>query len=226
LRTLSKHVSIKKGNPTEEKGGEMSMKKLLILVVALLLVSPAVAHANLLVNPGFESTGEQGHTTGWYVDYGSNIFGAEDNPLSGSWNARNYNDGGMAQDVAVTAGEAYQLTGWAYIPTGTGGSPWGTYIGVKFKRANGSTTASWEKADFASEPRDQYNMADSGLLVAPEDAVTATVRFGTWASDPYLPVAPTDFDDFAFEAIPEPSSLMLLLTGITGIFGLGLKKRK
>jgi hypothetical protein len=202
------------------------MKKLLLIVIALLLVSPAIASANMLVNPGFEETGEDGHTTGWYEDYNSNIFGAMDNPRSGAWAATCYNDGGMAQDVVVTPGMAYQLTGYAYIPTGTGGSPWGSYIGVKFKRANGSTTASWEKSDFASEPRDQYNMADSGLIIAPTDAVSASIRFGTWASDPWEPVSPTDFDDFSFEAVPEPSSLMLLLTGITGIFGLGLKRRK
>ena len=202
------------------------MKKLLILVIALLLVSPALVSANLLVNPGFEETGEGGHTQGWYEDYNSNIFGAIDNPRSGSWHATNYNDGGMAQDVDVIAGMQYRLTGYAYIPTGIGGSPWGTYIGVKFKRANGSTALSWEKSDFKNMTRDQYNMADSDWIVAPDDAVTAAIRFGTWASNPWEPVNPTDFDDFSFDAVPEPSSLMLLLTGITGIFGLGLKKRK
>jgi hypothetical protein len=202
------------------------MKKILILVVALLLISPAVAHANLLVNPGFEETGEDGHMTGWDVDYNDNIYGADDNPNTGSWHARNYNDGGMMQEVAVTPGTPYQLTGWAYIPTGTGGSPWGSYIGVKFKRANGSTTLAWEKGDLADLTRDQYNLADSGTLIAPEDAVTALVRFGTWSSDPWEPVSPTDFDDFSFEAVPEPSSIMMLLTGLTGLFGLGLKRKK
>ena len=204
------------------------MKKLLFLVIALLLVSPAMASANMLVNPGFEVSDEnQGYMSGWTDDWGNNIFSTTDQPHSGLRAAANSWDGGKYQDVAITAGEQYQLTGFVYIPTGTTTTPWGSFIGIKWLRSNDSMVGIWEQGDFASMTRDQYNQGDSGFLTAPDGAVKARIRFGTWANDTLVgPVAPTDFDDFDFEAVPEPSSLMLLLTGITGIFGLGLKRKK
>lgn len=189
-------------------------------------MSPAVANANLLYNPGFELTGEAGHTDGWSQEWNNNIFGVIDNPHSGTWGARNLNDGGMYQDVAITGGDDYKVTGWIYIPSGIGGSPWGTFMGVKFLRANQTTALDWEDGGFAGLTRDQYNMGDSGWITAPSDAVTARVRFGTWSNAPNEPVAPTDFDDFSITAIPEPSSIILMLTGLTGLFGLSFKKRK
>lgn len=206
------------------------MSKLIVLVSLVVLLIPGVASANLLLNGGFEGTGEDGHMTSWA--YASpegwnqnNIAGVQDNPQSGAWHARNFNDGGRYQNVAITGGQQYRLTGWVYIPTGTGGSPWGTYIGLKFVRADGTTAFTWEKGDFKNLQRDIYNMGDSGWVLAPADAVTARARFGTWANDPWLPVAPTDFDNFDLTPIPEPTSLLLLGTGLAGLVGLTRKRK-
>lgn len=201
------------------------MKRLLVLLVAILIATPAIAEANLLVNPGFEQSGEQGYTTGWTNEWNNNIFGTTDNPHSGTRAARNFWDGGMYQNVAITEGLAYRLTGWAFIPTGEGGSPWGTYIGMKFLNEFGATLDQVQ-IDMQDLPREVYNIADTGFITAPEGAVTAQVRFGTWASAPYKPVRPTDFDDFDLQAVPEPSSLMLLATGITGLLGFGFRRKR
>ena len=205
------------------------MGKLIVVISLVALLIPGVASANLLLNPGFESTGESGHTTNWSNaapdGWNNNIFGAQDNPQSGAWHARNSNDGGLWQDVAITGGESYKLTGWVYIPAGVGGSPWGSTIGFKWIRANGTSTGSSWETSFQSLTRDQYNQGDSGYRVAPADAVTARVKFGTWANDPWDPVKPTDFDDFDFSPIPEPTSLLLLGSGLVGLVGLTKRKK-
>ncbi|KPK41512.1 MAG: hypothetical protein AMJ78_05285 [Omnitrophica WOR_2 bacterium SM23_29] len=202
------------------------MSRLIVLVsLVALLMAPSIASANLVVNPGFEGTGEQGHMTGWTVDWNpGNIAATEDNPHSGAWAARNFWDGGMYQDIAITPGLDYKLTGYAYIPTGVGGSPWGTYIGLKYINAAGATVGNYQ-IDMQGLTRDQYNMADTGWRTAPATAVAARVRFGTWSSDPWEPVNPTDFDDFDLSPIPEPASLVLLGSGLVGLVAFTRKRR-
>lgn len=187
-----------------------------VVVLIFLAASFQVpASANLLVNGDFEISGESGYTAGWTQEFNNNIFGVSDNPQHGSHHARNFWDGGMYQDVSITPGVQYRMTGWTYIPTGTSGSPWGTYIGFYWLDADRNLVMplGWQ-ADVQRGPRDVYIQMDSGYLVAPEGAVTAMVRFGTWSSDPWQPVNPTDFDNFDFSPIPEPASILLLGVGI------------
>jgi PEP-CTERM putative exosortase interaction domain len=209
------------------------MKKTIALVGMLLLLSiPSMAHAqNLLVNGGFESDGEQGHITGWTIDYNNNIFGVIDNPQSGNYNARNFWDGALRQDVAVTGGTAYQFSGWSYIPTATEtiGTTWGSFFQIDWKTAAGGTAGtSWSAPNLKNLTRDQYNLTQSGAIVAPTTAAYARIKFGTWQGGDgtqYIP-NPTDFDNLSFSVVPEPSSLLLLGTGIVGMLSATRKEKK
>lgn len=207
------------------------MGKLVALVSLVVLLVPGVASANLLVNGDFEISVDGSHTYGWSSEAPDawnpdNQLGVQDNPQSGAWNLHNYNDGGLKQEVNITAGESYRLTGYAWVPSGTVAGSWGSYIGVKFIRANGSTALT-KTVDMKALTRDQYNLGDTGVVVAPTDAVKARVMFGTYGSSPLYEVpGESDFDNFNFDvaAVPEPTSLLLLGSGLVGLLGFKRKK--
>lgn len=184
------------------------------MIIIILIGIVSISEANLLINPSLEQTDVYGQMKGWTSEWNNNIFGTSDNPRSGDYAARNYWDGGMYQDVDIFGGELYKLTGWVYIPKGEGESPWGSFIGLQWFDDGGSLLGEWSENDFAIMERDQYNMGGSNWLVAPGNATTARVRFGTWSAYPFNPVHPTDFDDFNLSTIPEPGTILLFLSGL------------
>jgi len=97
---------------------------------------------------------------------------------------------------------------------------------VKFLRANGSTALT-KTINMKALTRDQYNLGDTGVLVAPTAAVKARIMFGTYGSLPdYAVPGESDFDNFNFDvaAVPEPASLLLLGSGLIGLVGFKRKK--
>ena len=210
------------------------MGKLIAVLSLVVLLIPGVANANLLVNGSFETSVDGDNTYGWSSTAPDawnpiNQAGVLDNPQSGSWNLRNFNDGGMKQEVVVTPGQAYRLTGYAWVPSGSVATAWGSYIQLKFLTSTGGTVTGptgSKTIDMKAKTRDQYNLGDTGEMVAPVNAAKARIMFGTYAAAPdYLVPGISDYDNFDFSPVPEPTSLLLLGSGLVGLFGLTKKKK-
>lgn len=214
------------------------MSKFLLATLILLLAfgTSSTAQANLLVNPDFENGTVGSEPPGWRFigTRGPTItsaFTSDVNPQSRTRNCRVIApglgwSGGMDQDVSVTPGQQYRLTGYAYVPNGTGIGNWSASIQLLFIRfidGTGYVTGS-RYFDMKALPRDQYNLADTGWITAPSDTEIARIYFGTFAIWDEQPVSPVDFDNFDFSPIPEPASLILLGSGLIGLVGFTRKR--
>ena len=197
------------------------MKKIMIMLAFLMIVSGTASAAQLLTNPGFEA----GNTSGWTKGYGD-IFAVDANPREGNFGARNFWDGSMSQEAVVAPGGSYTISGSAFIPSGGDAGGWGSYIALDWLNASHTKISSAWSAGPDADARDTWHDYASGNLTAPSNAAYAKVSFGLWQSGAE-PANPTDFDNFALngQPIPEPASMLLLGSGLVGLIGFARKKR-
>jgi hypothetical protein len=215
------------------------MKKALLIIVVLALSLTtgwqAIAEANLLSNSDFETgdTGQFGAVTidnwttygasGWHhTDYNHSAGGSKAIKI---W----WDDTAAYQDVTVAEGVTYNFCGYAYTPAGGDelGSGWnGVY---KVEWLSGDTKLSENEVGRfigGTDAADSWK-ALSGEYTAPSGADTARVFLSlvnmdsTW-SEPHT--GSIGFDDLSAEAVPEPASIMLVASGLLGLFGITRKK--
>ena len=191
----------------------------LVLIAAVLMVLPSTAQANLLTNPGFETT------TGWAC-WGETEYSAaqaHSGLKSGHAWTWTFGDGKFEQVVNITSGVKYKASGYLYADKmGAGGGK--AWIQVDWLKADDTPTGSPATSAYLTSPNNKWDLYDTGWVMSPSDAAKAKVTYVVKASGGGYDNS-CYFDDVSFEAVPEPASLLLLGTGLLGLFGISRRKR-
>jgi hypothetical protein len=214
------------------------MKKVLFLVMVLALSLTtcwqAIAEANLLSNAGFENG-----TGGWFGDASFDLpdwgvwgtSGARETNLNHTQGGTAsvvtwHNDTGLFQEFNVTAGESYDVSSYALTRSSDPATNWDGLIKVEWSDGS-SNISEAEVGRFYGgvDPVDTWKQIQSSL-VAPGGATLGRVVMYVTDNGGGATSGSVAWDDINVEAtaIPEPASLMLLATGLIGIFGVSRKK--
>lgn len=215
------------------------MKRVIVLIAILSVLSfSSQAYANLLTNGDFEDTSTS-KFYGWSTDPADggwndgNWARRADYPYngpsgSGSWYAKCWWDGGIAQAVTVVGDQTYQFSIDTYLPSNEHTSAtWLGFANVDFYDSNDVMVDQYQ-LDLSTLSRNTWN-ATTTSIVSPTPAVKANIVLGMyWDSSmgaTVNPPNPTSFDNVDFDVIPEPSSILLLGIGVLGILSTKRKQK-
>lgn len=182
----------------------------------------ATVAGNLVTNCGFET----GDFTGWTLAGNqvpgqlNNLYGVEGvdpfdgiSPNSGNFQAffgtLDSNATTLSQDIVTTAGDFYTITFYVAQDT-TPSSQYGNELMASF---GGASLANL--SDVAVEGYTEYTYG----ITAASGASTLDLTFGNGLGEFLL-------DDVSVVQTPEPSAWILMLTGLIGLIGLGLRGKR
>lgn len=185
----------------------------LVLAITVLISLPSTACANLLTtNPGFES----GDLTGWTSGGASWVQGVE--KYAGSY-ALGQHNADIYQDFAATTGVPYILSAWRKTTTSFPG--WG----------DSQINLEWFDASNVRIGDKIYHQVAGPLTSWVLHSYTETAPIGVAKGRLYLGGFGGDTgddvfaDDASVAPVPEPSSILLLGSGLLGLFGVARRKR-
>ncbi|MFH2137420.1 MAG: PEP-CTERM sorting domain-containing protein [Candidatus Omnitrophota bacterium] len=212
----------------------MKLCVLLVLAAVLVCTPPAFAIGNEIVNGSFETPASGNTATGkfpgWEIIWGgqepsyNNWQRSANFPFAtdGSWYAKCFWDGGLSQVVNAKGGAYYNLSFNSH--QANAGGELATYwsgVNIEFINASGITI---DVAEYTIDdlPKGEWIFSSYEGRI-PQPATQAKITLMTWWDDDglnplpeeYYSPNPTCWDDINF-SIPEPSSILLFLTGIMG----------
>ena len=210
------------------------MEKRVIRMLACLIVFTlaTVSVRAQLIDGGFETNGIPNWSTFNFAFQLANTNMASGVPHGGThvlqaygpFNA-NWDGSGASQIIAASPGQSWTLNGFAMDPSGD--SMKGTSFGeiqVVFKDSLNNTLATFSSINAtAGSPTDVW-MPLTASGVAPAGTADATI-YTLHLSSPANYGGSIYFDDLSVVVVPEPSSVVLALTGLLGLVAFAKKRR-
>ena len=200
------------------------MMKLFIALVAMaVMLMPSIASANLLSNPGFENPTASpwtefisGGNTGSFT-YGDATY-VHGGSKSLKFNYGNYGDWGMGayeQIISVTPSTTYSINAWLKSVSLTNAE---SFLAIQYQDTGG-IWGSWTEGAHVSGTQDWTELTITSLSAS--NAANMKVALKNWATAG-VSSGQAYWDDTA--VIPEPTSLLLLGSGLVGLLGFGRKR--